>query len=170
VNYEKSAVARPWQRKFLGISFTAHKESRIRVPEETQKRGRSKLKALFRRGRGRNLGRFIREDLNPVLNGWANYFRISETKGFAEVLDSWIRRRLRSIIWRQWKRPWTRFRNLMKIGLSEERAATSAFNQRGSWWNSGASHMNQAFPKKYFDNLGLISVLEKVICFRIAST
>lgn len=165
VNYEKSAVSRPWKRVFLGISFTSHKKSRISVPKETLKRGKSKLRTLFRRGRGRNLERFIKEDLNPFLNGWANYFRISETKGFAEDLDGWIRRRLRAIIWRQWKRPWTRFRKLMRMGLPEERAVMAAFNQRGPWWNAGASHMNQAFPKKYFDSLGLVSVLGKVIAF-----
>jgi len=165
VNYRKSAVSRPWKRTFLGISFTCNKKTRIRVPEETLKKGRAKLKALFRKGRGRNLGRFIKEDLNPVLIGWINYFRISETKGFAEDLDSWIRRRLRSIIWRQWKRPWTRLRNLMKQGLPEKRAVMSAFNGRGPWWNSGGSHMNLAFPKRYFANLGLVSVLDRLICF-----
>lgn len=165
VNYKKSSVSRPWKRTFLGVSFTCHKKTRIRVPEETLKKGRAKLKALFRRGRGRNVGRFIREDLNPVLIGWINYFRISETKGFAEDLDSWIRRRLRAVIWRQWKRPWTRLRNLMKQGIPEKRAVMSAFNDRGPWWNSGGSHMNQAFPKRYFANLGLVSVLDRLICF-----
>ena len=165
VNYRKSAVARPWKRTFLGLSFTFHKKSRIRVPEETLKKGRAKLKALFRKGRGRNVGRFIKEDLNPVLIGWINYLRISETKGFAEDLDSWIRRRLRAIFWRQWKRPWTRLRNLMKLGLSERQAVMSAFNNRGPCFNSGASHMNLALPKKYFANLGLVSVLDRLNCF-----
>jgi RNA-directed DNA polymerase len=87
-------------------------------------------------------------------------FRLSEFRGFADKLDKWIRRRLRNIIWRQCKRRWKRFQILMKRGLSEERAARSAFNQRGAWFNSGASHMNQAFPKRYFDQLGLISMLQ----------
>ena len=170
VNRTKSAVARPWQRKFLGYSFTAHKESRIRVPVESVKRLRGHLKQLFRKGRGRNLARFIREDLNPLLRGWINYFRLAENKGFAEDLDQWIRRRLRLIVWRQWKRTWTRFRNLRKRGIAEERAAASAFNGRGPWYNSGASHMNQALPKKYFDGLDLISLLEQLRRFGIIST
>jgi RNA-directed DNA polymerase len=113
-------------------------------------------------GKGRNLTRFIDVDLNPVLRGWMNYFILTETKGFAKELDQWIRRRLRVILWRQWKRPWTRFRKLSQHGIPEERAAISAFNGRGPWYNSGASHMNRALPKKYFDNLGLFSLLNQL--------
>ena len=159
VNHEKSAVARPWARKFLGYSFTAHKQCKIRVAAKSLKRFRKHLKELFRMGKSRNLRCFIRKDLNPVIRGWINYFRLTETKGFAEELDQWIRRRLRLIHWRQWKRPWTRFKNLMKFGIAEKRAAQSAFNGRGSWFNSGASHMNYALPKKFFDGMGLISTL-----------
>ena len=160
VNREKTAVARPWHRKFLGYSFSWHIKTRIRVAKQSIERLKSNLKALFRKGRGRNLGRFIQEDLNPVLRGWSNYFRLSEFLGFAEELDQWVRRRLRCLLWRQWKRPWRRFQMLMEQGLSEERAARSAFNQRGPWFNAGASHMNQAFPKRYFDQLELISTLD----------
>jgi len=170
VNNAKSAVARPWQRKFLGYSFTAHKESRIRVPAESVSRFRKHLKQLFRMGRGRNLARFISEDLNPVLRGWINYFRLAANKGFAEDLDKWIRRRLRLILWLQWKRSWTRFKNLMKRGIAEERASSSAFNGRGPWFNSGASHMNHALLKKSFDVLGLFSLLGQLRKFGIIST
>jgi len=110
-------------------------------------------------GKGRNLRGLIRKDLNPVIRGWINYFRLAKTKGFAEELDQWIRRRLLLILWRQWKRPWTRFKNLMKFGIAEERAVQSAFNGRGPWFNSGRSHMNFAFPKKFFGETGLISML-----------
>jgi len=168
VNRKKSTVARPWGRKFLGYSFTAHKECKIRVALQSLERFQKHLKELFRMGRGRNLRRFICEDLNSVIRGWINYFRLAETKGFAEALDQWIRRRLRLILWRQWKRPWTRFKNLMKFGIAEERAARSAFNGRGPWYNSGASHMNQALPKKFFDKMGLLSTLEKLRSFRTA--
>jgi RNA-directed DNA polymerase len=162
VNRGKSAVARPWQRKFLGYSFSWHFKTRIRVAKQSIERFKGNLKALFRKGRGRNLVRFIQKDLNPVLRGWSSYFRLTSFLGFAEELDQWLRRRLRGIVWRQWKRPWKRFQMLMKYGLSEERAARSAFNQRGPWFNAGASHMNQAFPKRYFDQLGLISTLDSL--------
>ncbi|WP_432821631.1 group II intron maturase-specific domain-containing protein [Trichloromonas sp.] len=127
-------------------------------------------KDLFRRGRGRNLGRFTREDLNPVLRGWLNYFRLAETKGYAEDLDGWLRRRLRCILWRQWKRGRTRYKQLRKRGMEEGRARASAFNGRGAWWNSGASHMNDAFRKRYFDNLGLFSLLDNLLSSRLITT
>lgn len=167
-NRSKSAVGRPWKRSFLGYSFTNHRQARIRVPAESVKRFRLKLKELFRYGRGRNVGRFIRETLNPVLRGWINYFGLSEVKGFAEDLDGWIRRRLRLILWRQWKRGRTRYRRLVARGLAEERARKSAFNGFGPWWNSGASHMNDVFRKKYFDGLGLVNLLETLLGNRTA--
>jgi RNA-directed DNA polymerase len=160
VNRTKSAVARPWQRKFLGYTFSWHFQTRIRVAKQSIGRLKDKLKDLFRKGRGRNLARFIQTNHNPVLRGWSNYFRLTDFRGFAEKLDQWLRRRLRCILWRQFKHPWKRFQMLMKQGLSEERAARSAFNQKGPWFNAGASHMNQAFPKRYFDQFGLISMLQ----------
>ncbi len=160
VNRQKSAVARPWQRKFLGYTFSWHRKSRIRAAAESIKRLRANLKALFRKGRGRNVKRFIQEELNPVVRGWSNYFRLSEFLGFARELDQWVRRHLRCILWRQWKRPWKRFQMLMDLGLSEQQAAYSAFNQRGAWFNAGAAHMNRAIPKRYLDQLGLVSTLD----------
>ena len=169
VNRDKSAVARCHQRKFLGYSFTFHRKVKIRVPKETTKRLRTKLKATFRRGKGCNLEKFIQEDLNPILKGWINYFSLAEVKRFAEDLDGWIRRRLRLILWRQWNRPWTRRKRLISLGLSEERAVISSFNGRGPWWNSGASHTNDALRKKYFDSLGLVSMVDELHKFRLVN-
>jgi len=166
VNKEKSAVDRPNRRTLLGYSFTFHKEPRLRVPKESIQRFKLKCKQLFRQGRGRNLGKFIEEYLNPVIGGWINYFGQAEVRGFAEDLDSWIRRRLRLILWRQWKRGKTRYRKLRLAGLSKERAKTSSTNGRGPWWNSGASHMNVGFQKKYFDRLGLVCMLDKLYMLR----
>jgi len=169
VNREKSAVARPWNRKFLGYTVTSHTEPKLRVAPKSIQKLQKNLKQRLRKGRGRNLSRLIREELNPLLTGWINYFRLSETKGFAETLDQWIRRRLRVILWRQWKRPWTRFKNLMKQGIEEGRAARSAFNQRGPWYNSGAWHMNIAFPKKFFDCMKLVSLLDTLRFVKIST-
>ena len=159
VNLEKSAVARPWERKFLGYSMTSHIQPRLKVAKESVKRIREKLKGDFRRARGRRLDRFIEQELTPILRGWGNYFQLAEVEGTFEELDQWVRRKLRQMLWRQWKRSYTRAARLMQRGLSTERAWKSAGNGRGSWWNSGASHMNEAFPKRYFDQLGLISLL-----------
>ncbi len=161
VNREKSAVDRPWKRKFLGYSLTWEREPRLKVAPSSVERLKGNLKVLFRKGRGRNLGRFIREDLTPVLRGWVSYFRLAGVRGVFEELDQWIRRRLRANLWRQWKRNYTRAKRLMQLGLSEEQAWRSATNGRGPWWNAGAAHMNLALPKKYFDACGLASLLDQ---------
>ena len=158
VNEKKSAVARPWKRKFLGYTVTVDKATRLRVSQRSIKRLKDKLKDMFRKGRGCNIGRFIKERLNPVVRGWRNYFRLSQVKKIVEELDGWIRRRLRLILWRQMKRPRMRAKRLIQRGLEEARAWKSAYNGRGPWWNSGASHMNQAFPVKYFRELGLVEL------------
>jgi len=160
VNAAKSAVARPWVRKFLGFSFTAHRETRLRIAPESVRRLTERVRELLRSGRGRSLATTI-ETLNPVLRGWINYFRLTQVKGVLEELDGWMRRRLRCLLWRQWKRPWTRERKLRSLGLDAERAWRSAVNGRGPWWNAGASHMNQALPAAYFTNLGLLSLLRE---------
>jgi RNA-directed DNA polymerase len=165
VNRQKSAVDRPWKRKFLGYSMTWHQRPRLKVAPASIERLKQALKKTFRQGRGRNLGKLI-EELTPTLRGWVNYFRLAEVKGLFEELDGWIRRRLRCLIWRQWKRSYARAKGLMKRGLSEGRAWESASNGRGPWWNSGASHMNQAFPKQFFDRLGLVSLLTSVLKFQ----
>ena len=158
VNAAKSAVDRPWNRKFLGYSLTAHKAPKLRIAPTSIERLKAKVGEVFRRGCGCSLGKTI-VALNPILRGWAAYFKLTETKRVLEDLDGWIRRKLRCVLWRQWKRPYTRAQNLMRAGLPEERAFRSAFNQRGPWWNSGASHMNAAYRKPYFDRLGLVSLL-----------
>jgi RNA-directed DNA polymerase len=168
VNLAKSAVDRPWKRGFLGYSMTWHKQPRLKVAKTSEKRFKAKLKAALRRGRGRNLQQFIKE-LTPLLRGWLNYFKLAEVKGIFEELDGWLRRKLRCMLWRQWKRVYTRARNLMQRGLAEERAWRSATNGRGPWWNAGASHMNAAFPKAFFDKLGLVSLLSQYHRFQRAS-
>jgi group II intron reverse transcriptase/maturase len=161
VNTAKSAVAKPQQRKFLGYSLTGHKAPKLRIAPTSRQRLEDKIREVLKGVRGRSLSDTIAQ-LNPILRGWAAYFKLTETKRMLEEIDGWLRRKLRCILWRQWKRPYTRAKNLMKAGLTEERAFRSAFNQRGPWWNSGASHMNHAFPKSFFDRLGLVSLLDTV--------
>lgn len=159
VNREKSAVARPWTRKFLGYSFTWHKQARLKIADSSLKRLKDKVRDIVVGNASRNLGATINE-LNPVLRGWTSYFRLTEVKGALQDLDGWIRRKLRCLLWRQWKRPATRNKRLQTRGLDEQRAWKSASNGRGPWWNAGASHMNAAYPKRAFDALGLVSLLD----------
>ena len=167
INRDKSAVARPWKRKFLGYSVTRHRKPKLKASPQSVKRLKSKLRLFFRRARGRNLGHVIRE-LGPIIRGWVNYFRLSEVRGSFELLDQWLRRKLRCISWRQWKRPKTRRKKLIALGLDPERARLSAGNGRGPWWNAGASHMNQAIPTLTLRRMGLLSFLDeyrRLACF-----
>lgn len=158
VNEAKSAVERPWKRKFLGYSVTAHAQPRLRIAPQSLKRLMQRVRALMHEGLGQSLAGLI-EKLNPVLRGWIAYFRMTESRRPLEELDGWIRRRLRCILWRQWKRPRTRYQRLLGRRLPPPRARASAFNGRGPWWNAGAAHMNAAFPASFFTHMGLASLL-----------
>ena len=160
VNEAKSAVARPWQRTFLGYSMTFHRKPKLTVAPGSVARFKEKIRELIRRGRGQSLGGVITE-LQPLLTGWRAYFKLVETKNVFEELDGWIRRKLRCLLWRQWKRVYPRARRLMQRGIAEARAWNSATNGRGPWWNSGASHMHEAYPQSFFAGLGLPTLLHQ---------
>jgi len=168
VNANKSAVARPWQRKFLGYSVTWHKKPKLKIALSSRQRFAEKIRQTLRGARGQSLGQVL-DQLNPVLRGWVSYFRLTEERGVLEELDGWIRRRLRTLLWRQWKRPFTRAQQLIRAGLDTQRAWPSATNGRGPWWNGGASHMHVAFPQSLFDRMGLLSLLATQRRFSLAS-
>lgn len=159
VNREKSAVARPWQRKFLGYSFTWHRQVRLKIADSSLTRLKDRVREITMGNVSRKLDAAVNE-LNPVLRGWISYFRLTEVKGVLQDLDGWIRRRLRCLLWRQWKQPATRNRRMQERGLDAHRAWKSASNGRGPWWNAGARHMNDAYPKSFFNTLGLVSLLD----------
>ena len=165
VNMEKTTVDRPWNRSFLGYTMTRHKRPRLKVAKASVKRLKGKVKTLMRMGRGRSLAHTI-ERLKPLLRGWFNYFRLAEVKNIFEELDGWLRRKLRCLLWRQWKKPRTRAKRLMRRGIPEHTARLSAGNGRGPWWNAGAPHMNRAFPKRFFDYLGLFSFVDGLSTYR----
>jgi group II intron reverse transcriptase/maturase len=165
VNEKKSKIGRPWKLKFLGYSMTLGRTPRLKVSEQSVERLRTSLREVFREGKGRAVSKVIKE-LSQKLRGWINYFKLAEVKIIFEDLDGWIRRKLRRIIWKQWKRPYTRAKNLMKRGMSEARAWQSATNGRGTWWNAGASHMHEAFKKSDFDKMGLVSLLDSIMTIR----
>ena len=99
--------------------------------------------------------------LVPIIRGWTAYYRLSRVVNVFEELDQWLRRKLRAVVWRRWKSGRTRFRELHRRGLTEDRARLSARNGRGPWWNAGASHMNAAVPVKALHQLGLVSFVEE---------
>jgi RNA-directed DNA polymerase len=158
VNEDKSAVARPWKREFLGYTMTAHRQPKLKVSEKAAERAKARIRETMRKGRGRKLSQVI-EELTPYLRGWISYFRLSQIKGIFEELDGWIRRKLRCILWVQWNKPKTRAKMLMKHGIGKAGAFTSAYNGRGSWWNAGASHMNAAINAKWLSDRGLVNLI-----------
>ncbi len=160
INRDKSAVARPWQRKFLGYSVTMHREPKLRVASQSVARLKTRLRLQLRAGRGRSIQRTVAE-LKPLLRGWVSYFRMADVRSTFEALDTWLRRRLRCILWRQWKRPPTRAKELMRRGLDATRAYVSAYSGHGPWWNAGASHMHAAVPTAVLREWGLLSLVDE---------
>ena len=130
VNASKSAVARPWERKFLGYSMTWHKKPKLKIAQPSRERLAEKIRKTLREARGGSLKQTI-ERLNPILRGWVAYFRLTEVKGVLEDLDGWIRRKLRTLLWRQWKRVYTRAKNLMRAGI--EGKASVAIGHQWAW-------------------------------------
>ena len=161
VNKKKSAVLHAIRVKFLGFSLRL-KQRVVKIAPHAKSvaKLKSKLRRLYRQGRGRNIWRFVKEDLTPVLRGWHQHFKISETVRIFEQLDEWNRRKIRCLFWRQWRKPKTRLRKMVAAGVAHERAKVSAYNGRGPWWNSGRSHMNEVIPNALLRRMGLYSFIE----------
>jgi group II intron reverse transcriptase/maturase len=160
VNRAKSAVDRPWRRIFLGYSMNWYPKPCLRVGEKAVSRLKDSVRKICRMGQGWNMSRTIKE-LNPKLRGWLNYFRYATGESIYKELDGWLRRKLRGILWRQWKRAYTRAKNLIKLGLSGDASWRLVRIQRGPWWHAGTNVIHRVLPKAYFDNLGLISLLDQ---------
>ena len=159
VNREKSAVARPWERTFLGYTFTRNRPVKLKVSPESERRLKDKLRPILRAGRGRGLKQTI-EQLRPILVGWRAYFRKAEVKSAFQTLDVWIRRKLRGIVWRQWKRPRTRVKKLVSKGLPLAEAQRAAYCGRGPWHMSRMPAMERALPTVDLRKLGLVMLVE----------
>ena len=154
VNEQKSAVARPWERKFLGFSFTANREPKRRIAPKAVVRFKEKVRELTRRTRGVSTERMA-EELARYLRGWLGYFGKCETPFVLEELERWFRRRLRSAIWKQWKRGPVRFAELRKRGVGKDLAAKAAGSAHGPWRLANSPALSFALPNAYFDSLGI---------------
>jgi RNA-directed DNA polymerase len=157
VNREKSAVARPWKRKFLGFSVTVQRDTRLKVAPQSLKRLKAKLRPLLRMGRGRNLKAVV-EDLNRIIRGWVAYFRLSQVKAGFEAVDDWLRHNLRTIYWRQWRCYKGRLRELIRRGFPRARAQANASCGRGPW-HTARMWLNLAIPNAELRDLGLMSLV-----------
>jgi RNA-directed DNA polymerase len=154
VNEQKSAVARPWERKFLGFSFTANREPKRRIAPKAVQRFKGKVRELTRRTRGVSTERMA-EDLSRYLRGWIGYFGKCQTPSVLEDLEKWSRRRLRSAIWTQWKRGSVRFAELRQRGVGKDLAAQTAGSAHGPWRLALSPALGIALPNAYFDSLGV---------------
>jgi len=155
INESKSAVARPWDRKFLGYSFWVAKgrEVKRRVASKSLVEMKHRIRSITIRSRGRSIPTVIAE-LRSYLIGWKGYFRLADTPQIFRELDEWIRHRLRAYQLKQWKRGPTIYRELHARGLSRAAAAKVAGNARRWWKNSGMA-IHIALPVSHFDRLGL---------------
>jgi RNA-directed DNA polymerase len=154
VNEQKSAVARPWKRKFLGFSFTNWRKPRRRIAPQAIGRFKQRVRAITYRTRGVSIERMV-EDLTRYLRGWIGYFGRCETPSVLEGLEQWTRRRLRSVIWKQWKRGKVRFAELRKRGVGKDLAAQTAGSAHGPWRLADSPALHIALPNAYFHSLGL---------------
>src|SRR6516225_7711401 len=152
VNQQKSAVARPWARKFLGFSFTSAGTPKRRIAPKAVDRFKERIRELTSRNRGVSIERMA-EELSRYLRGWIGYFGKCETPSVLAGLEQWLRRRLRSAIWKQWKRGTVRFAELRQRGVGEDLAAQTAGSALGPWRLANSPALSIALSNAYFDSL-----------------
>jgi len=155
VNEEKSAVSRPWLRKFLGFTFI-HMcgQSKIRLHAKTLERFKQRIRQLTNRNCGKSLNQVVKE-LNRYLRGWWNYFHLIEARYILKSLKIYIIRRLRCLVWKQWKNPRTKVRNLKKLGIDHQHAMTCGNARKKHWRMSKVKWVAMAMPEHYFVMNGL---------------
>jgi RNA-directed DNA polymerase len=154
VNEEKSAVARPGQRKFLSFSFLGSEIVKRRIAAKAIARFKQRVRELTRRTRGVKVETMVAQ-LSRYLRGWRGYFGFCQTPWVLRSLESWLRRRLRAVVWKQWKRGKVRFAELRRRGVSKDLAARTVGSAHGPWRLSNSPALNVALPNAYFASLGL---------------
>lgn len=161
VNERKSAVDRATRRKFLGFSFFKRQgELFRRVAKQALDRLKNRLRELTRRTSGKPMEEIIRQ-VNQYLTGWLNYFRLTDTPSTFQEVDKWLRRRLRQIVWKRWKRPAARQRNLRALGVSPQLAYQTASSGKGYWHLAQSPALQQALSNTYWRQQGLRSISER---------
>lgn len=168
INEKKSAVARPWQRKFLGFSFTSRKEPQVRIAKESIKRMKNKIRELTARKKPFPMEYRIQQ-LNQYLIGWCGYFALADTKSIFESLDGWIRRRLRMCLWKNWKKPRTKVRNLIRLGVPDWKAYEWGNTRKSYWRISKSPILHRTLGNSYWSNQGLKSLQARYEILRYSS-
>jgi RNA-directed DNA polymerase len=157
VNEAKSAVGRPWERKFLGFTFTRQPQPKRLIAKQSIRRFKDRVREITARNGGRSLGKVI-EELSRYLTGWLGYYGYCEVAATLETLEAWLRRRLRSLLWKQWKTARRRRQELVRRGIRPDDAARIAGSSKGQWRLSATRPVQKALTNNYFAGLGLPSL------------
>jgi RNA-directed DNA polymerase len=168
VNLGKSAVDRPWRRKFLGFSFTFHKEPKVRIAKESVKRMKNKIRDITSRKKPYPMEYRIKK-LNQYLMGWCGYYALADTPSVFRDFDSWIRRRLRMCMWKDWKSPITRVRKLIGLGAPRGKAYEWGNSRKGYWRISKSPILDRTLGNSYWSSRGLRSLLTRYKTLRYPS-
>ena len=157
INQAKSAVGRPWERQFLGFTFSRCLNRSISI--KSIKRFKDRVREITCRTRGKRIEGIIKE-LRRFILGWQAYFNFTEVRSILKELDSWVKRRLRCYIWKHWGR--RGYRELLKLGVSRNLAWNTAKSAHGPWRLSRSPGLAFALTAKYFAKLGLPRLFVKL--------
>ncbi len=161
VNTEKSKAGSPLRLKFLGFAlYKTGKGTGIRVHEKSMKKFKEKLKGITKRNRGRSIQQILME-LKLFVTGWLNYYAIAGMKSKIQELNMWLKRRIRMYIWKQWKKPKTRIRNLIALGMPNYWARKNGYTGKGYWRVAGSGILQHTLTDKYLDSLGYVDIAKK---------
>ncbi|MCM3342621.1 group II intron reverse transcriptase/maturase [Paenibacillus sp. MER TA 81-3] len=160
VNQAKSAVDRPWKRKFLGFSFSLNKEPKVRIAKQSLQKAGSKIRAITSRRKSMKMEERIKE-LNQYLTGWCGYFSLADTPSIFREMDKWIRRRLRMCLWKQWKKPKTKVKRLISLGVPKDKAFEWGNTRKGYWRTAGSPILSRALDNQYWESNGLKSLVDR---------
>lgn len=160
VNTSKSAVDRPWKRKFLGFSFTSHKEPKVRIAKASINRMKDKVRDITSRSKPYSMEKRI-EKLNQYLTGWCGYFALADTPSVFKDLESWIRRRLRMCMWKDWKKPSTKVRKLIGMSIPKGKAYEWGNSRKSYWRISKSPVLHRALGNSYWSSQGLKSLIAR---------
>jgi RNA-directed DNA polymerase len=160
VNQAKSAVDRPWKRKFLGFSFSVNKEPKVRIAKQSLQKAEAKIRAITSRRKSMKMEERIKE-LNQYLIGWCGYFSLADTPSIFQNMDEWIRRRLRMCLWKQWKNPKTKVKRLISLGMPKDKAFEWGNTRKGYWRIARSPILSRALNNLYWESNGLKGLMDR---------
>jgi RNA-directed DNA polymerase len=160
VNQTKSAVDRPWRRKFLGFSFSMNKEPKVRVAKQSLEKAKAKIREITSRKMPMKMEERIKE-LNQYLVGWCGYYALAETPSIFRGMDEWVRRRLRMCLWKQWKKPKTKVKRLLSLGIPKDKAVEWGNTRKGYWRIACSPILHRTLDNQYWKSNGLKSLMDR---------